>query len=345
MKKTLGILLPLAILLISGCGSKSNPNDSTPAKSVRVVVGTAASAPSMSDPNSAVWSSVTPVSVKIMDTTPVKAASMTGINLVADSVLVQALKLHDTLYLRLRWHDATHDVWPSAWYVRDTLQHCYSGDTSNHCANFVPNDSSVYPEDRLVVLFGGLSGNRWDALDWHALTTGAGFLAEGAIWEIASVGGIPTDVLVPDTENAALLPAYPNGNEGFVPYYMHKDSSLYHGSVLYYPDENTVTFNVYSKGWAINQFLPGFYIDSSLVNKAVDVRGSRWDTRAIDVWDTTTSTYTLVLCHPMNTTYPDDVDLVPLDSVSSQIGVFNAEDGLVRSSKRGFTATYWLILK
>ncbi|MFZ1685563.1 MAG: ethylbenzene dehydrogenase-related protein [Candidatus Zixiibacteriota bacterium] len=341
MQKYILSLTALAALVVAGCSSKdSSPNGPNAPSAIRIVVSVPATAPSLTDVNSAVWTPVTPTAVAIQDTTPVKLSSIAGGNSLTDSVHVQALQLRDTLYLRITWHDATNDIWPGAWYVHDTLQHC-NVDTSDHCASFVSQTDGIW-EDRLIVLWGGLAGAQWDALDWRALTTGAGGLAEGGIYKLVT-GHTPPDTLIPDAEDSPLEVAYPNSNLGFAPLFMHRDSSEYHGAILYLGDSNTVDFDIYSKGWAINQFLPAYYIDSSLAGKDPSVRGSRWDTRAANTWSS--GTYTLVLAHPMHTTYADDVDLKALDSVQTQFAVFDNQLSFNRTSHRGVTLPFWLILQ
>jgi hypothetical protein len=345
MQKYILRLATIAALIVAGCSSKdSSPNGPKPSNAVRIVVAVPATAPSITDVNSAVWSPVTPTAIAVQDTTPVKLSSIAGVSSVTDSVHVQALRLRDTLYLRITWHDATNDIWPGAWYVHDTLFYCDYPDTTVHCVHFV-SQTGIIQEDRLIMLFGGMAGQQWDALDWRALTTGAGGLAEGGVYKLVA-GQTPPDTLIPDAEDNPLEVAYPNSDFGdFRPMFMHRDSSEYHGAVLYLDDStNTVPFDIHSKGWAINQYLPAYYIDPSLAGKDASARGSRWDTRAASSWNSGTGTYTLVLTHPMNTSYPDDVNLTTLDSVQTQVAVFDNQLFFNRTNHRGFTLPFWLIL-
>lgn len=332
-------LLALTLFVIAGCGSSGGPTKPNQPPEIRVVIAVdTLAAPSLTNPNDAVWNGVASTGVSVSGAITPFSGAITSL---PDSVQVQGIRKSDTLYLRLRWKDNSHSVWPNYYYVVDTLLHCHSQDTANHCVDFVVQDNGN-AEDRLLVLFNGLAGGAWDVIDWRALTTGAGLLAEEGAYKKDSATS--RDTIVYDSEPSPLTVASSNQQVDFPPLFMHKDSSLFHGSILLTTE--MVTFDIFAKGWAINQRLPGYYIDTSLASKDASVRGSRWDTRAADVWDTTTQTYTLVLGRPMTTGYTDDLNLTTVDSIQTKIGVFDNQIDLnLGGTSRGYTKTFWLVLK
>jgi hypothetical protein len=336
MKRLILALVMLALAIGAGCSKSSSPSGPSGTPAIRIVVAHPGAAPSMTDPNGTAWDTVTTRVIRIQDTTPVKTASVLGVNGLADSVKVQAIRVNDTLYLRVRWHDVSHDIWPS----RIDVIAC-QGNPLNTC--FSSQDGGIF-EDRALVLFGGLTGQQWDVLDWRALTTGAGNLAMGGIFRRDTLAGIPFDTIVADAEPSALVVASPNYDANtFGTLFMRTDSNLFNGPILY--STEIVNFRALGVPWAVGQHIPGFYIDSSLVNKDVITRGSRWDTKAISTWDTTSATYTLVLARPMNTGYIDDANLIVVDSIATQIALFDNQGDFSRGSKRGFTTPFWLILQ
>ncbi len=336
-------LVAVTLFVIAGCGSKGGPTTPTTPKLLRVAVSVnPATAPSLTDPNDAVWNGVAATGVTLSGAITPFSGALTG---VPDSVLLQGIRKNDTLYLRLRWKDATHDVWPGYLYVVDTLFHC-DVDTSVHCTEFVVGDD-FDTEDRMLVLMSGLPNGAWDAIDWRALTTGAGLLAEEGAYKRDTVSLSPDtiiDSIEYDSAPNSFLPAYLNQQPGFGPSNMHSDSSQFHGAVLLQTE--MVPFRTFSRGWKLNQRLPGFYVDTSLATKTPDVRGSRWCTRAANIWDTTSQTYTVVLCRPMSTGFTDCLNLTAVDSVQTKLGVFDNQIDLNKGgTSRAWTKNFWLVLQ
>lgn len=338
-------LLSLAALLMFGCGSDKPTQPDTP-KPQRIVVTAGTSAPAMTDVNGTVWNGITATAVDISSTlapSPVQG----GVAAISDSVYVKAVTYNDTLYLRLNWVDNSHSVWRGAYEVRDTSA-VLGSDTATL---FNAPDSIGRQEDQLWVLFAGLAGGDWDGINWRALTTDSTFLAEGINLHRATTSDPWDQVKDAGTmevtiRNKDLLnPEYPR--------YFHRDTSLYTGYTLFYdtalidhadtalhPYTTLRTADLFLRGWDLGQQVPFYILDSTKRRLSAAERGSRWDTRTIGAY--AGSQYTVVLCHPMNTGYTDDVLLN--DSVKTKIGLFdNQLDINVGGTGRGFSKEFWLI--
>lgn len=323
--------LLVILVLVFGCGS-DKPNGPVTPKPQRIVVTQAASAPPLNTTVSTIWDGITPTAIQISTllSPPPVSSEVTAL---ADSVHVQALTYHDTLYLRISWPDNSHDVWRDAYYVTDTAVPL-GGDTATY---FDQIDTLMWEEDQLWVLFAGLSSGDWDGLNWRSLTTDSAFLAEGL--------NVHNDsVLITDAGAVTVARRnYNSINPGF-PLYFHKDTSHYTGFTLF-ENDNLRPADIFIRGWSMAQRVPNYLIDSSKYKLSALERGSRWDTRSIGHWDalrTPTPIYTVVLCRPMNTGFDDDVALV--DSVETKIGLFNDQLNFsFKGGDRGFTKEFWLI--
>ncbi|PWB71479.1 hypothetical protein C3F09_07880 [candidate division GN15 bacterium] len=328
--------LLVTALLLFGCGS-DKPSEPVTPKPQRIVVTQGTAAPSMDNPEATVWNGITPTAVDL-STTLAPTPAVAGVTAIADSVYVQALTFHDTLYLRVRWADNSHSVWRGAYTVRDTSD-SLAGQPVTY---FNAPDSVGRQEDQLWVLFAGLASGDWDGLNWRALTTDSTFLAEGINLHRATTSD-PWD----QVKDEGTLEVYRANkdliNAGY-PAYFHEDTSSYHGYTLF-ENDNLRTLDFFIRGWDLGQTVPYYILDSTKFRLPAATRGSRWDTRTISDYaplGAERPEYTVVLCRPMNTGYTDDVVLT--DSVKTKIGVFdNQMDINVGGTGRGFTKEFWLI--
>ncbi|RME31570.1 MAG: hypothetical protein D6800_00640, partial [Candidatus Zixiibacteriota bacterium] len=97
------------LLAFLGCSSNDNSTGPPAPKTVRVQVTTTATAPSLTSVNDVLWNTVPATAIDISTLNapkpnPGKAA------VVSDSVYLQAIAHNDSLYLRVRWNDPTHDI-------------------------------------------------------------------------------------------------------------------------------------------------------------------------------------------------------------------------------------------
>ena len=91
--------------------------------------------------------------------------------------------------------------------------------------------------------------------------------------------------------------------------------------------------------------MPGWLIDSSFASRTDEVRGSRWDIRAVSVYDNDAAQYRVVLCRKLNTGFSDDIDLAAADSVEVKVGIFDNQEAFTPGSNRGFSDDFWILLK
>lgn len=323
-------LLVLA-LLVFGCGS-DKPNGPEPPKPQRIVVTQGTSAPPLTSTNDAIWDAITPIAVDISSSlapSPVISEVMA----ISDSVYVQAVTFDDSLFLRISWADNSHNVWRGAFSVNDT-----DADLGGNMATiFNAPDSIGRQEDHLWVLFAGLVSGDWDGLNWRALTTDSTFLAEGINLHRAAADS--PWVQVRDAGTVEVARHNFNTLNQTQPMYFHEDTSDYAGFTLFENDALRPQ-DFFIRGWDIGQQVPFYILDSTKHRLSAAERGSRWDTKTISNWSS--STYTVVLCRPMNTEYADDVVLV--DSVKTKVGVFdNQMDINTGGTGRGFSKEFWLI--
>jgi len=331
MKRFIGLALPLFVCLWSACGSDDNPSGPDPTPAVRVVATTPSSAPSLTNVDDAAWNGISWTAVAISPLNSPKVAVAKPATL-PDSVQIQAITFSDSLYLRLRWSDPSHDIWRDR-YIVDSIAAGIARFSHDCC-----EDNAVNREDQLFVMFAGLAGSGYDVWNWRSLTTGPGFLAEGKTY----LGG----VLASDSIETSIGPAIshsPQTPGSTYPTYMHPDSTDFNGYLLYnVPAPPHVLVGL---GWTPGQIIPGWLIDSTIYGRSAAIRGSRWDIRAAGGYDSANTRYTVMMCRPMNTGYTDDLDLSTLDSVSVKGGVLdNKIDVLVGdATRRGFTEEFWLI--
>lgn len=328
MKKSilsLSTVSSAVLFCVIGCSSDDGPVQPKPKPAPRVVVTAGTAAPSLTSVNDPLWNGAAETSLDISTLIAPKRMARGGTSL-SDSIFVKGIRYNDSLYLRLRWSDATHNV----------LKDPFSVVTAGPPANWT-HDAVSFKEDHLLVMFSGLSGGDWDTWHWRSLTTAYAFVAEGQSFDGTT--------LTADLNNSSFQAAFENA--GFLgtqqPSFVHKDTSQFSGTLFYYVDRLGISNASNSSGWTVGQQIPGWMIDTTLYKRPITERLSRWDIRA--AFDYSASQYTVVMCRAMNTGNTDDVNLVPLDSVQFRIGLLdNSDDLSTGGSRRGFTGTFWMIL-
>ena len=323
MKRLLTPIFFLSILAFGGCSSDNGgtnpPPPNAPPRPVAVVKVTA---PSMNDANDPIWNDVDSAEVDLARSGAAKLPAV-----VTDKVDVQAIINGTKLYLRFQWDDGTLNIMKDAWELNDTVN-----------LNFTK--LTYMQEDQLYLLFAGLPGDTMDAIVWRALTTGAANLAEGYEW----IDGVL------DIDSGAQVVAFSNTKFGddTRPKYVHKDGHNFTGSILYTDDTVATSTFFGDKTWPKGFLVPGWYIDSTVTGRVLgNYKQSRWDTQAISSYDQETHRYSLVLSRELNTTYPDDLNLDPLDSVQIKLIVIDNFDsvGPYNGSNQASSDLFWLILK
>ncbi|MEA2031724.1 MAG: hypothetical protein U9N55_09065 [candidate division Zixibacteria bacterium] len=330
MRKFMPFIVLLSVGLYLGCGGDdggdngTNHNDTTP----RLTVNTTVTDYLLDDALASAWDSVDSITVDVSCGNPPAKLIPSTAQAITSNVMVKAVNRSDSLYLWLRWTDATFSVWPSAYTITDT--------TPSLTISSSPESGQ---EDQMYVMFDGAPDGGWDVWNWRVLTTGAGGLAEGMTWN--------NDTLITDANGtgANLKVEFENSNCN----YCHKDTCEFNGYVLLMDDAIKNGDPVWWKsthGWEIGQKIPGFRIDTSLTApyRNDEIRGSRWDTRAVSDYDSTVTEYTLVLCRKMNTGFTEDIDFTSVDSVKVQLGVLDEQHLFTTGSNyRGFSEEFWII--
>ncbi|MCK4856336.1 MAG: hypothetical protein KAT58_00035 [candidate division Zixibacteria bacterium] len=357
MKKLIPILAVLLLGLWIGCGDDelNGPDEPT---AVRVIANTTVSAPTLSSADEQVWVGVDSFRVEVSQANspklrPPEAAA------VPPDIYVQAIKKADNLYLRLQWSDLTFDAYPDHFFVVDNIGQIEFG-----------QDTILAQEDQIYVMFDSLPEGGYDVWAWRVLTTGGGKLGKGYTYNNAT--------LTPDAAGTASdSETVKNIRVFHLPTYAHKDTSdfgselghyiLYTTDSLKYTDTlyinidtvifgdppdttidtTAITFPL-TTGWELDQKVPGWLIDSSFASRTDEVRGSRWDIKAVSIYDDDAAQYRVVLCRELNTGFSvdEDIDLSAMDSVKVKIGIYDNQDKFEEaSSRRGFSDDFWIILK
>ena len=357
MKKLIPISAVLLLGLWIGCGDDEGPNGPDGPTAVRVIADTTVGAPTLSSADEQVWAGVDSFLVEVLQANspklrPPEAAA------VPPDIYVQAIKKADNLYLRLQWSDPTFDAYPDHFEV-ETI---YPGGLLPYVE--FTTEFSVLDEDQIFVMFDGLSEGGFDVWNWRVLTTGGAGLARGYSY---------TDALIEDAVGTAGdSVAIVNPPETQQPTYAHKDTSEFDGYILYLEDarhrendtldirdtfylvgdppdtifDTQYVFFYNTTGWDSAQIVPGWLIDSRFVSLPDSARGSRWDIKAVSVYDDVAAQYRVVLCRELFTEYPDDIDLSAIDSVKVKIGIYdNQNDFETGGTNRGFSDDFWIILK
>ena len=327
MKRLIALLVLPSLLLWYGCGDDEDPpvgpDDTVPT----VTANTSLAGPSFSSADESVWNSVAAKALDISSANTPKVGAPKAAA-ISDSIYIQAIRTADSLYLRLKWDDATFSVWKDH----------YATVTSTPPINFVHNELG-YDEDQLYVMFD--DGNEgWDVWNWRVLTTGAGGLAEGMTYTGSELTPDEGTIMV-GTENSALF-----GTQQ--PTYVHADTSEFTDWLLPATPSSLTQTYVNTTGWTVGQMVPGWMIDESVQNDNDPAirRKSRFDIRAVSDFDDANGEYTLVLGRALNTGYADDIDLSALNSIMAKVGIFDNQDIFsTGGTSRGFTVEFTFVLQ
>ncbi|MEA1980903.1 MAG: hypothetical protein U9N54_08015 [candidate division Zixibacteria bacterium] len=351
MKKFLPLLLIFVMIVWLGCGD-DGPTDPVIEPDLRISVNTTAGDPGMTSVNSAVWNNVDTMRVEVFRS-GLNSLLPAKLSVVAASALVQVLVNNDDLFLRIQWEDTSFNAWREHYYVSD--------DTSG----FVQIDRKAVveqAEDQLYILFKNPDTNStiWDAWNWRVLTTGAGGFAEG--FNYSSIDSLSLD----SAGTKVVKIGWENPSRSGEPTYVHQDTSEFNGYILYldeklnrgepvgvlsidnFTDPNNPDTTWYdwprTKGWTLNQKIPGWMIDGDAKDLSEAQLGSRWDIRAIDEYDETNDIYTVVLKRKLNTGYDDDFNMAIADSIKTKIVILNNKVELYEGDTwRGVSENLWLI--
>lgn len=311
MKTLMAILLLVPLCILIACNGDDGGTGPEPEPDPTVTSVWASSAPSMTDPNDAVWNSATETMIDLPNSSlstsvPVAPSAAAA---AADVIGVKSLLHGDRLYLRLSWHDDTRDTWKGAWQVTQV-------NPDGTAFNVTQWDTSVVNEDRLMVLFENEADDNWDVWQWRALTTGAVRLAEGASLSGATL-----------TIDAGNIDYYDfNVDHGdSKPTFLHEDSAEFVGSVMWVQDTIRWTSIDGGHGWTTDQYIPYYMFDTTTAwGSAYEAaRGSRWDLQSIFTYEN--GGYVVVLSGPIASTANDDLAFTGLDKVTLRVGVADNE--------------------
>lgn len=356
MKKLIPISAVLLLGLWIGCGDDKGTDSQTPPEEVvRVIANTTVSEPDLDTADEQVWASVDCFWVGVSQEEspklkPPKAAA------IPDSICVQAIKKADNLYLRLQWSDPTFDAYPDHFEVDSIFT-----EGLLPVVNFTNQLIPVAHEDQIYVMFDSLPDGSYDVWNWRVLTTDGAHLGKGCTYRDQDQQPTPDAVGTAGDSVAIVNPAA----EG-QPAYAHKNTSDFDGHILdvdsavhrddsLYSIYDTLTEKWYTvhfyetTGWDSGQIVPGWLINRNFASLNDDQRGSRWDIRAVSVYDSTAlepPEYRVVLCRELNTGFIDDIDLSTMDSVKVNILIYDNEEDIIAGglTDLGFSDDFWIIL-
>ena len=328
MKKFALILIPCLVLWLACGGDNGTGNDGDDNQVVRVVANTAVTEPTLSGPDEAMWASVTGTNVPIslsctVNPAPPKAAVVPG------SVNVKAIVKNATLYMRFQWVDSDLDIWKDVWTLNNVDNF-----------NFTRNDD-VFHEDQLFVMFAAPDAEpAWfDTWNWRSLTTNYGGRAEGYTYQEGVLTRDPGVQNFAKSNTRVVDPSRPK--------WIHETKSAFTGAVMYQNEVVEAAVAGFGTGWVLNQKVPGWIIDSTIIILINENEESCWDIRSVFSYDDGSGTMKLVLARALDTPYgEEDLDMSGLDSVGFRVGILDDQDEIsdLNSSQQGFSNTYWLIL-
>ncbi len=355
MKKLIPISVVLLLGFWIGCGDDESTNGPEEPTVVRVIANTTVSAPTLSSADEDVWADVDSFLVGVSQANSPKLRPPEAAAYPPD-IYVQAIKKDSNLYLRLQWSDLTFDAYPNHYKV--------TGDTIPPI-DFTREYTPPAYEDQIFVMFDSLLDGGYDAWNWRVLTTGGGGLGKGCTYQDTMTA--PTADAVGTVSSSGAVENPPKFGQ---PTYAHKNTSEFNHYILFtadtvhwdsvlYTDIDTIIFGdppdtifdtteVHfweTTGWKLGQKVPGWLIDSSFASRTDEERGSRWDIKAVSVYDNDAAQYRVVLCRKLNTGFVDDINLAPVDSVKVKVGIFDNQEEFTPSSNRGFSDDFWIILK
>jgi len=322
VKRIVRAFILAAFAIWMGCSSSddnANPAGPSPSGVPRVVANDTIGAPQMTSVNEPVWGFVAKYAVDLSTSISPKPALPAALN-APDSIYVQAVNDGIGLNLRIEWADDSLNL------LKDYLE------TINGIGTFDVQDFSQ--EDQLFVMFAGLSDSAYDVWNWRSLTSSPAGLAEGCIYR--------NDSLISDLGDSVVAKSNINPNDPTKPIYVHNTGVNFTGPILYSSETDPFT-NHSSDFSSAGKRVPGWIIDSGLVNVTADSLKSRWDIFTLHNYDPIANRHVVVLKSKLRSSYPDD--LILADSVKVKIGILDDLADLTQSgSRRGFTQEFWLIL-
>ncbi len=337
MKWLITILVILSMTLIWGCGGDDDDGGGTDpvVGPPRIQVTTSTAGYVLNDPQASDWGLVDSATIEVSMGNPPAKINPSLAAVVTNAVKVKAATRDDSLFILLEWVDNSYDVWPNNWNITQITPG-------------LAYDSALFDrEDQLYVMFNGGSSFGWDVWNWRVITTGAGSMAEGMLWNSST---LTTDA---DGNVSGLKVALRNKKAGFnQPEFVHEDTSEHIDPVLFLTDAISTNYDIerefdtvkwyQTTGWQVDQKIQGWLIDNSVSGRSEADRGSRWDIGAYSAYQS--GVYSVVLAGKLNTGYEDDLNLSTLDSVKVQLGVLNDQDKFhAGTSDRGFSEDFWLI--
>jgi len=325
VKKIFLIGVIVGLMGCLGCGGDDDPVGPELPTIITVTAATGSVAPAGDSVHDAVWTGIASTNIPIAVDQFSSASKRRPDNAlaVASSVAVQALVVSDSLYLRLAWDDATWDCWPGRFEVTS-----FDIGTVAHFTR----DVLSFKEDQVMVFFDGGIEFGWDVWNWRMTTTGAGYLAEGAVLSGTTLTVDPGD------DDLAMS----NEVIGFgQPIYMHPEGPANQSYRLLSADAVSCVFTL---GWTLGDLIPGWIINGTLYQEAPVTRGGRFD---IDAYSRHSSgEYVVVLKRTLNTGHETDLDMSSLSTVNVRLGITDNADFRFNagSTHQGFSNTFKLNL-
>ena len=344
MKKLFPLFMIFTLAVFGGCGSDGDDDGGTNGGTTlpRVVAAAEASAPNMATPDAGVWATVDSVDVTVAQGILPTTMSITGTAAIPATIRVKAIKAVDSLFLQLTWADPTNDIWPGYYYVSATSP------TLQFDSSVINNE-----EDQMLVMFANSGAGWYDVWNWSVVSTGSVNIGRGyRLMEGQMVRD--TNTAFPQLQVVVRNPRYFGSDE---PTNAHQDTSVFAGHILlssemldrddwiFRSPTDSVHWNETS-GWALDQRVPGMYVNEVALGYTGAPQDSRYDIRTVAEYDDAGSAYTLVMARALDTGFDDDMDLSVPDSVKVSLAVFDGlSDFTAGSARRGVSQSFYIILK
>jgi hypothetical protein len=351
MKKLMIFIFILLAITLSGCGGDDGGTKPPPPPTppIRLVVDTTVTAPTLSGVDEAVWSLIDSVNVEVGGV-PSKYGFDDGIGKI--NVVMKAIKISDTLYIRARWRDNTASIWGNAikksQYAYAWEHVTYDGGEDELMLLFDAGDNGTEKADCATMChatsMSTTGGGHADCWKWKSTTTYPGKMGEDEYW---SSTGRELDATV----NDYVYRGNWDGNAS-TPDFMHVDTFAFTGPFLYV-DDTTDMNNLLNWPSDPGYVMPGYFIDSTIYKSPTRTNNSRWDIRAVAKYDSTAGGtpyyWTVVMARALNTTHTaDDADLSGVDSVQVTMAISDAfmKDDLVPGATvHSGSKPFYIILK
>lgn len=311
--------------LIVSCGGDDNGTNGGDDDEIvvpRLVANTSADAPSTTDANDAVWSTLDSTMVQI------GFSETYGQNprMIKDTMWMKAILKSDKLYIWAKWEDPDKSVWGNYMIKSFALgfwEHITTyelgGGEDAFMIVFDAGDNGDEGADCATMCHLATSdmrttgGGHADAWCWKSAKLAPANLAEDYWW--ASSGNFLDPAPATGEQKAYEVNSLiPIGEDRARPKWMHTDDTAFAGPYLF--REDAIEFEPYI-GWdEIGGYkMPGHRIDSTIHSKAE--RNDRYDVLAASVYDeaSTPHTWTVVFSRSLTPSGSNDVDLRTVDSI------------------------------